>query len=94
MLDIYSERSALVAHLAALHPSLISYNDPEEPEWPLVYIDTPEGQLSWHIAPSDLYLFAHVPIVGNDVAVWDGHDTPEKYRRLRALTARNLTERA
>src|SRR5690606_39189045 len=48
---------------------------------------TPAGQLTWHLAPNDLDLFPHVPVVAPDHprARWDGHTTPEKYRRLDAL---------
>lgn len=45
--------------------------DPAEPEWPVVYIDLPSGQVSWHMPQ-----FADA---------WDGHDTAEKYRRVRAF---------
>ena len=46
--------------------------DPEEPEWPVVYIELPTGQVSWHMPQHP------VP--------WDGHDTEEKYRRIREYT--------
>ena len=42
--------------------------DPSEPDWPVVYIELPTGQVSWHMP-------AH-PVA------WDGHDTDEKYRRI------------
>lgn len=83
--NVYRERAALVAHLATVYPSVMAYNDPQEPDWPVVYVDTPQGQMSWHLAPTDLDLYAHVPVVTPDRVTWDGHDTPEKYRRLAAL---------
>lgn len=46
--------------------------DPAEPEWPVVYIELPTGQVSWHMPQHP------VP--------WDGHDTEEKYRRIREYT--------
>ena len=85
--NVYRERAALVAHLAAVYPSVIAYNDPSEPDWPVIYVDTPQGQLSWHLAKDDLDLFAHVPVVEPDAVAWDGHDTPTKYQRLAFLTA-------
>lgn len=87
-MDIYRERAHLVAHLAARHPAVLAYSDPAEPEWPVVTIDTPAGQLTWHISPEDADLFGHVPVVPADdpLAQWDGHTTDEKYARLRALT--------
>jgi hypothetical protein len=47
--------------------------DPAQPEWPVAYIETPEGQVSWHL-----------PQHGHE---WDGHSTEEKYRRVRAWLA-------
>lgn len=80
--DVYRERAHLVAHLAALYPSHIGV-DPAEPDWPVVYVETDAGQLSWHLAADDLPLFAHV-LRGE--ADWDGHTTVQKYARLDNLT--------
>jgi hypothetical protein len=84
--DIYRERAHLVALLTRFFPSCISYNDPSEPDWPVVYMNAPTGQLSWHISPSDVHLFAHVVKVEPGAVRWDGHTTPEKYERIRELT--------
>lgn len=43
--------------------------DHDEPMWPVVYIELPTGQVSWHLPGHD--------------RKWDGHDTVEKYRRCR-----------
>lgn len=43
--------------------------DPDELEWPVVYIELPTGQVSWHMPQHPIE--------------WDGHDTAEKYRRCR-----------
>lgn len=42
--------------------------DENEPEWPMVYVELPTGQVSWHMPQHD--------------KSWDGHDTEEKYRRI------------
>lgn len=85
---VYRERAHLAAYVAARHPSRIAHNDPASPGWPVLYVDTPAGQLTWHLSADDLDLFPHVPVVDPDhpAARWDGHTTPEKYRRLGALT--------
>ena len=44
-----------------------------------VYIDLPAGQVSWHYHDTQSYLFDWLPPYCAD---WDGHDTPEKYRRV------------
>lgn len=82
----YRERAFLVAHLASQYFSAITYNDPNEPDWPVIYIETPAGQLSWHLSPDDLDLFEHVIRVTPESITWDGHTTEEKYRRLAKLT--------
>ncbi|MCL4332906.1 MAG: hypothetical protein M1162_05265 [Candidatus Thermoplasmatota archaeon] len=46
-------------------------------DWPILYVDLPTGQVSWHLPSSEL--------IGNfpeyDV-VWDGHNVEEKRGRL------------
>jgi hypothetical protein len=42
--------------------------DPAEPDWPVVHIELPTGQVTWHMPQHE--------------TPWDGHDTPEKYRRV------------
>lgn len=82
--SVYRERARLVAHLATIYPSTIGYTDPSEPDWAVVYVNGPEGQMGWHVAPDDIDLFGHVQ--SDDGAVWDGHTTDEKYNRLYRLT--------
>jgi hypothetical protein len=84
----YRERAALIAYLTANYPSVIYYDaDPEAPGWPVIFTDTPAGQMSWHLAECDLGLFPHVRAVLLDrPSPWDGHTTGEKYGRLADLT--------
>jgi hypothetical protein len=82
----YRERAHLVAHLAALHPSHIGHTDPAAPDWAVVTIETPAGQMTWHIAERDMDLFAHVQPTNRICRGWDGHTTDEKYQRMRDLT--------
>lgn len=89
MSEVYRERAQLVAFVASLFPSVIAYSDPDEPNWPVIYITSPAGQMSWHLHKDDLELFAHVPMAQADDphAQWDGHSSEEKYRRLAALVS-------
>lgn len=50
--------------------------DPKEPDWPVVYIDLPTGQVSWHMPRYE--------------PEWDGHTTAEKYARIHEFV--KLTE--
>jgi hypothetical protein len=87
----YRERAHLVALLAALtDDAVITYApDTDEPGWQIVYLTLGGRQCSWHIAPRDAALFAHVERVGAlDVrALWDGHTTEEKYAHIAGWTA-------
>lgn len=83
--SLYRERAHLVAHLSTVYPSVGCYNDPEEPGWLVVFIETPVGQMSWYIAPDDTDLFEGICIV--DKYEWDGHSTDEKYRKLQNFTS-------
>lgn len=82
----YRERAHLVAHLAALHPSHIGRTDPTTPDWAVVTVETPAGQMTWHIAERDIDLFTHVQPTNRICRGWDGHTTDEKYARMRDLT--------
>jgi hypothetical protein len=48
--------------------------DPAEPEWPVVFIELPTGQVSWHQPEHP--------------ERWDGHDTDAKYARCWQFHAR------
>lgn len=82
---VYRERACLIAHLTSLYPSVGCYNDPEAPEWLVVYVEMPVGQMSWHVAPEDVDLFEGLCIV--DQYEGDGHSTDEKYEKLQNFTS-------
>jgi len=80
--NAYTERNRLVALLASIYPSGVKKT--AIPGWDetwhgCVYIDTPQGQASWHFHDSEAHLFAHLP---SYVGEWDGHTTEEKYERI------------
>lgn len=83
----YRERAHLVAHFASLYPSHIGHADPDAPDWAVVTIETPTGQMSWHVAPADMDLFRHIQASDYNWRPWDGHTTDEKYERLQRLAA-------
>lgn len=81
----YYERNQVVAALAKCFPSGVARTAIEgwSEDWHgCVYIDLPTGQVSWHFHDSQAHLFAGLPPYAGK---WDGHDTPEKYRRVGAL---------
>jgi hypothetical protein len=88
----YRERNRLVALLAKIFPSFLtketdSYLNFYNICW-IVYLETPKGQLSWHIPDIDLFLFEGVKKI--DSYAWDGHTTEEKYERLLNLEKKDF----
>lgn len=86
----YRQRNELAAVLASAFESVIATNDPQLPGLPVLYVNTPHGQLSWHIHPDDVDTVVAVsrsPFVANDDprARWDGHSDGRKASRLAAI---------
>lgn len=86
-MDVYSERAAVVVALAhaarALGHGAFVALDPQEPGWPVLFIELPTGQVSWHLHSDDLKAYgADLPWYSGTTPPWDGHSTAEKYRRL------------
>lgn len=87
----YEGRNRVVAALARLFPSGVKRTAIEgwSEDWHgCVYIDLPTGQVSWHFHDSQASLFDGLPPYAGE---WDGHDTPEKYRRVAALATPHQT---
>jgi hypothetical protein len=83
----YAERNKLVAFLSRLYPAHRGWHEGDdwEDDWRnIIFINTPAGQLSWHIHNDEVEFFDHIPFDGSQ-DLWDGHTTEEKYERLRML---------
>jgi hypothetical protein len=82
--DVYAERDRLILFLTRIFPSYLALDPNPEEGWSyLVFLETPKGQLSWHVPDREaLTIFSHLPIEDNR---YDGHSTIEKYLRLDAL---------
>ena len=82
--DAYLDRNMAVQAFALLAQkagyTVGVKEDPKNPEWPILYIDLPTGQVSWHLPRHEIIpLWPYMPIYQ---AEWDGHDTEEKRTRL------------
>lgn len=91
-MDLYEERARVVVALAracrALGMEVGFADDKDMPadkaaEWPVLFIELPTGQVSWHIHHRDRAAFA--PWIGGFKGTWDGHTTEQKYERLHAF---------
>lgn len=80
----YSERNGLVAVLSKVFPAHIAKaREATDPDWAwIVFVNTPEGQCSWHIHESERARFGHLETRPNE---WDGHNSEEKWVRLESL---------
>lgn len=87
--ELYDERARVVIALARAAQVIgcrVGFGvDPREPEWPVLFIDLPTGQVSWHLTADQRTKLA--PDIGVYDGQWDGHSTPEKYERLDAWRA-------
>lgn len=71
----YAKRSKLIYEAIYLACALgydVGFRiDPQEPDWPVAFIELPTGQVSWHLAQHSI--------------PWDGHSTEEKFKRIEAF---------
>ena len=78
--EAYLDRNLVVQVLARLsHEIGYKVGIKPDPEWPILYIDLPTGQVSWHIPKKEMI---------GDWSIyegkWDGHDLETKRNRLKA----------
>jgi len=85
----YWERNQLVSALSKIHMSHLAKHPKDEEwedDWRTIVVMYPYSkekgapQITWHIHDNDIPMFDHLDY---RVFEWDGHDTEEKYRRLR-----------
>ena len=83
--QVYGERNLIAQAFAAVMEELgwhVAWGvDPAEPDWPVLYVQTTHGQVSWHIPKAErIYEPSH--LCGHGPMVWDGHTPDEKAARL------------
>lgn len=84
--QVYEDRNALAVAFALACDHQAGWHEPEvadadADQWAIVWVDTPEGQVSWHV-PKEIASTSRLPEAGKH---WDGHDRTEKNDRLKAL---------
>lgn len=82
--DAYFDRNQAVqamARLAAAKGFRAGLRtDPNEPDWPVLMIDLPTGQVGWHLPKAEI-----VGTWPEYLDPWDGHSLEEKRKRVRAF---------
>jgi len=84
---VYEDRNLLACALTRAVDAPSGWKwDPAEPGWAVMWIETPMGQVSWHV-PRDMALG-----MGPDPgwADYDGYDREEKNDRLREWITEGL----
>ena len=80
--DVYFDRNQLAKGFATLAIRLGwtvgLADDPDDPDWPVLVIDTPAGQVSYHIHGDQIDASRWPRYPGH----WDGHTTHEKRVRM------------
>ena len=87
--EAYFDRNQVVlafAKMCAENGLKVGWNSEKQPDWPVLLIDLPTGQVSWHI-PREMAepyeIFAVHPMD------WDGHDLQQKRERMNAFLGRS-----
>jgi hypothetical protein len=52
----------------------------DDPDWPILFIELPTGQVSWHIPMAEA--LDHNVVMHRQPQPWDGHDLEEKRHRI------------
>ena len=87
--DAYFDRNQVVlllSYLAADFGWDVWVNN-DDPEWPILFIETPAGQLSWHIPAKEMPkgITDWYDLWKDGEKVWDGHTLEEKRARISRL---------
>lgn len=84
--EVYADRNLVVQAFAKAQEEAdwpVAWGvDESEPDWPVLYIETGAGQVSWHIPVAERAY--EPPERPGFVATWDGHTNEQKAERLRA----------
>ena len=77
--EAYCDRNLAVQALATIAMDMgINVGIKKDDEWPILYVDLPTGQVSWHIPASEI-----MGEFADYKGEWDGHDVEEKRNRMK-----------
>lgn len=84
---VYADRNLVVQAFASAMEGLdwpVAWGvDEAEPDWPVLYIETSAGQVSWHIPKAERIYEPEDRSGSFGPMVWDGHTDEVKFGRLR-----------
>ena len=85
----YERNQAVFTLLAALEErgNTVGYRVDDDEEWPVVFAETIDGQIAWHVPRDELPEW----LEEKDIP-YDGHTTEEKHERMRTFSQFMVTE--
>lgn len=78
--ELYAHRSLLFIRLA-IHGPWVSAWKPHYPGWPVLFLESPAGQISYHF-PEKYLPMVEANIERRDDYEWDGHTPNDVLERL------------
>lgn len=78
--ELYQHRCLLYINLCLAHVDKCAWK-PHYPGWPVLFYESPGGQISYHVEEKWLPLFEH-KIRRDDNYAWDGHTSVHVLERL------------
>ena len=86
--SLYRDHIHALALLALHYPAYLAFSDPNNPAIAVLTLDTPQGQLCYHVPGADAHsgLWQHVrwSEPADAQVAYDGHTIDEKQERIRA----------
>lgn len=80
--ELYDHRCLLFVNLCLMQPEKCAYkHDDDFGDWFCLYLETPKGQVSYHI-PHKLLKLVDSKIKCDPDYVWDGHTSAQVLERL------------
>lgn len=78
--ELYDHRNLIFIALCLQMPEKARWK-PHYPGWPVLFLELPHAQISYHVQDKYLHLFAY-KIERDDTYVWDGHSAEDVLGRL------------
>jgi len=86
--NLLAQLAAILARRCGLHVGTMLDKELTKPEeWPLIYIELPTGQVSWHIPKGEMV--AQLEPFGQE---WDNHTPEEKQGRIREFLQQDVSQ--
>lgn len=81
--ELYDHRCLLFINLCLMQPEKAAWkDDADTPNWFLLYLELPAGQVSYHV-PMSMHTLIYKKITHRPDKAWDGHTSEDVVQRLK-----------